>query len=403
MRTGEESGPPLPRHERDISEPLPPGVGPRVDEPTPPEVDRKDIPASIKAELKSLPKDLAEVVAAHLMAAIELIEIDPELAYAHAEAAKRRAARLSIAREALAETAYAAGRYDVALAEFRALRRMTGSPDYLAVLADCERALGKPEAALKLVKEGEQAVTDPALLIELRIVQAGARADLGQRAEALRLLADQIESPRGVVPKPSQARLRYAYAALLLEQGDTDAAQQWFTAAARIDPDGTDALDRLDELDGMVLITDFDEDDDEDGDEVEVEVEDDDEDDDSDDLDDAEDTEDTEDSDSLGDSDEAEDTDDADGSEESDDSDEVEVLENPDEAEPVDELAEEPESVVEPEMLDDDMDLELPTEEDDIAEVLAEIDGPEALPGMETPAAEPVKRVRKPRTKDTES
>ena len=202
------------------------------------------------------------------MAAIELIEIDPELAYAHAEAAKRRAARLSIAREALAETAYAAGRYEVALAEFRALRRMTGSPDYLAVLADCERAIGKPENALRLVKEGEQMVTDPALLIELRIVQAGARADLGQRAEALRLLADQIESPRGVVPKPSQARLRYAYAALLLEQGDTEAATQWFTAAARIDPDGTDALDRLDELDGMVLITDFDEDDDEDDEDV---------------------------------------------------------------------------------------------------------------------------------------
>ena len=369
MRTAEESGPPLPRHERDIREPLPPGVGPRIDEPTPPEVDRNDIPRSIKAELKSLPKDLAEVVAAHLMAAIELIEIDPELAYAHAEAAKRRAARLSIAREALAETAYAAGRYDVALAEFRALRRMTGSPDYLAVLADCERALGKPEAALRLVKEGEEAVTDPALLIELRIVQAGARADLGQRAEALRLLADQIESPRGLVPKPSQARLRYAYAALLLEQGDTDAAQQWFTAAARIDPEGTDALDRLDELNGMVLITDFDDDeDDEDGEDGAVE--------------------------------ESEDGE-LEDSEDGDDPDE--------QAEHVDAEAEEhkPEPVAEPEVDDADPAVELLTQEDDIAAVLAEIDAgpdePEALPGMDTPPAEPVKRARKPRTKDTES
>ena len=101
------------------------------------------------------------------------------------------------------------------------------------------------------------------MLVELRIVQAGARADSGQQAEALRLLSNEIESPRGVVPKPAQARLRYAYAALLLEQGDRDAAQDWFTASARIDPEGTDALDRLDELNGMVLITDF-EDDDED-------------------------------------------------------------------------------------------------------------------------------------------
>jgi tetratricopeptide (TPR) repeat protein len=311
------------------------------------------------------------------MAAIELIEIDPELAYAHAEAAKRRAARLSIAREALAETAYAAGRYDVALAEFRALRRMTGSPDYLAVLADCERALGKPEAALRLVKEGEQAVTDPALLIELRIVQAGARADLGQRAEALRLLADQIESPRGLVPKPSQARLRYAYAALLLEQGDTEAAQSWFTAAARIDPEGTDALDRLDELNGMVLITDFDEEDDE------------------------EDDEDSEDG-------EVED------SEEDDSEEEIEpVDQEAGEPEPVDVEAEEPEpeSVVEPELVEpevnDDVAVVLLSEEDDIAAVIAEIDtgsdAPEALPGMEAPPAEPAKRARKPRTKDTDS
>jgi tetratricopeptide (TPR) repeat protein len=157
----------------------------------------------------------------------------------------------------------------VALTEFRALRRMTGSPDYLAVLADCERALGRPEAALRLVREGEQSVKDPAMLVELRIVQAGARADSGQQAEALRLLSNEIESPRGVVPKPAQARLRYAYAALLLEQGDRDAAQDWFTASARIDPEGTDALDRLDELNGMVLITDFEDDDEVDQDDEE--------------------------------------------------------------------------------------------------------------------------------------
>lgn len=257
----------MPRQDRGLREPLPPGVGPRDNEPEAPEINSKDIPRSVRAELKSLPKELANTVAAHLVAAGELIEVDPERAYAHAEAAKRRAARLSLAREALAETAYAAGHYDVALTEFRALRRMTGSPDYLAVLADCERALGRPEAALRLVREGEQSVKDPAMLVELRIVQAGARADSGQQAEALRLLSNEIESPRGVVPKPAQARLRYAYAALLLEQGDRDAAQDWFTASARIDPEGTDALDRLDELNGMVLITDFDEDDEDEDDE----------------------------------------------------------------------------------------------------------------------------------------
>ena len=294
----------MPRQDRGEREPLPPGVGPRDNEPELPEIDPRDVPRNVRAELKSLPKELATLVGAHLVAAGELIEINPELAYAHAEAAKRRAARLPIAREALAETAYAAGHYDVALTEFRALRRMTGSPDYIAVLADCERALGRPEAALKLVREGEESVKDPALLIELRIVQAGARADAGQQAEALRLLSNEIESPRGVVPKPAQARLRYAYAALLLVQGDRDAAMEWFTAAARIDPDGTDAADRLDELNGFVLITDFDDDEDEETDEVTG--------DESDDEELEEDSDDTEDSDEPEDSDESEGSDDSD-------------------------------------------------------------------------------------------
>ena len=78
----------------------------------------------------------------------------------HAEAARRRAARLSITREATGETAYAAGEYQVALHEFRALRRMQGGTEYLAAMADCERALGRPEKALKLIREGLDAKPD---------------------------------------------------------------------------------------------------------------------------------------------------------------------------------------------------------------------------------------------------
>ena len=144
--------------------------------------------ASVRAELRSLPKDLAEIVAAHLVAAGRLIDDDPELAYAHAEAARRRAARLPIVREAAAETAYAAGRYDVALSEFRALRRMTGSQDYLPVMADCERALGRPHNALKLAREADRLELDPALRVEMIIVEAGARRDLDQDPEARRIL-----------------------------------------------------------------------------------------------------------------------------------------------------------------------------------------------------------------------
>ena len=216
---------------------------------------------AVRAELRSLPKDLAEIVAAHLVAAGRLIDDDPELAYAHAEAARRRAARLPIVREAAAETAYAAGRYDVALSEFRALRRMTGSQDYLPVMADCERALGRPHNALKLAREADRLGLDPALRIEMIIVEAGARRDLGQDPEARRILerAVGLARPESISPL-AVARLRYAYADALLAAGRESEAHQWFAAAVTLDHDHeTDARQRLDELDGFLI--DYDEDD----------------------------------------------------------------------------------------------------------------------------------------------
>jgi tetratricopeptide (TPR) repeat protein len=214
----------------------------------------------VRAELRGLPKDLAEIVAAHLVVAGRLVDEDPDLAYAHAEAARRRAARLPIVREAAAETAYAAGRYDVALSEFRALRRMTGSPDYLPVMADCERALGRPHNALKLAREADRSGLDPALRIEMIIVEAGARRDLGQDHEARRILERAVDAVRPAsAPPVAVARLRYAYADALLQAGQDSEARDWFTAAAKLDPDQeTDAQERVDALDGILINYDLD-------------------------------------------------------------------------------------------------------------------------------------------------
>ena len=218
-------------------------------------VDTRTLHRAVRAELRSLPKDLAEIVAGHLVLAGQLVDSEPELAYAHAEAARRRAARLPIVREAAAETAYAAGHYDIALSEFRALRRMTGTDDYLPVMADCERALGRPQNALKLAKESERHQLDPALRVEMTIVEAGARADLGQHPEARRILdrAVRTASPSAELALP-HARLQYAYAELLLRAGQQAEARHWFASAARLDVEQqTDAQQRVDELDGFLI------------------------------------------------------------------------------------------------------------------------------------------------------
>src|SRR5215217_814912 len=175
--------PPAPRGQQSPERQPRPGLVRKPNEPPVPEgLDLRALHRSVRAELRGLPKELAEIVAAHLVAAGQLIDEDPELAYAHAEAARRRAARLPIVREAAAETAYAAGHYDAALSELRAIRRMTGADDFLPMMA----------------KEARRLRLDPAQRVEMILVEAGARRDLGQSAESLRILgqaAGQIGPP----------------------------------------------------------------------------------------------------------------------------------------------------------------------------------------------------------------
>ncbi|MDO5736857.1 MAG: tetratricopeptide repeat protein, partial [Propionibacteriaceae bacterium] len=228
-----------------------PGTAAAADEPeTPQDFDEKSLPFPVRAEMKGLPKELAHTVGAHIFAAGELIDVDPELAYKHAEAARRRAGRLPVVREAAAETAYAAGHFDVALREYRAIRRMNGGDELIPVMADCERALGRPREALELLASIKP--EDATLRIECLLVEAGVRDDLGQGAEALRILKAAITSSIG--SRESQARLRYAYANLLEEGGKTEAAIQWFNNVAELDTARElNTSDRVAALEGVTL------------------------------------------------------------------------------------------------------------------------------------------------------
>ena len=175
---------------------------------------------------------------------------DPEQSYAYAQAARRLAARVGVVREASAIAAYRTGRWAEALAEFRAARRMTARDDYLPLMADCERALGRLDRALALIREADVSRLDRATQIELRIVESGIRRDQGLvDAAVLALRVPELTSSR---LHSWSARLFYAYADALLAAGRTDEAREEFARAAAADADGeTDAADRLDELDGI--------------------------------------------------------------------------------------------------------------------------------------------------------
>ncbi|MFI2713754.1 tetratricopeptide repeat protein [Micromonospora sp. NPDC018662] len=204
---------------------------------------------------------MAETVARHLVATGLLIDDDPTLALAHAMAARRLASRIAAVREAVGLAAYHSGEWQTAIAELRTYHRMTGLQSHLAVLADCERALGRPERAIDLFRGADQAKLDQAVAIELLIVAAGARGDLGQKDAAVAML--QVRELTAESAEPWAARLRYAYADALLSVGRREEAREWFSRASDIDSDGeTDAAERLLELDGVVIEGDDDEDDD---------------------------------------------------------------------------------------------------------------------------------------------
>ncbi|MFD3620671.1 hypothetical protein ACFWWT_36660 [Streptomyces sp. NPDC058676] len=239
--------------------------------PIPEDVTGEEIDKDVRQELQSLPKGLAEDVAKNLVMVARLIDEEPENAYAYSKVALRLASRVAAVREAGGFAAYANQKYSEALAEFRAARRMTGSVELWPVMADCERGLGRPEKALDMAGAPEVRKLDKAGQVEMRLVAAGARRDMGQLEAAIVTLQSPELASNSV--QPWSARLRYAYADALLAAGREGEAREWFAKSAEADKDGsTDASDRLAELDGVEFVDAFDESEAEAEAEAEIEV-----------------------------------------------------------------------------------------------------------------------------------
>ena len=216
------------------------------------EIDARELAHDVRAELRSLAPPVADSVARHLVAAGQLLDEDPEMALAHARAARRLAPRIAAVREALGLAAYRNGEWQTAIGELRTYHRLTGRQTHLAVLADCERALGRPERAIDMYRTADKAKLSPEEAVELLIVAAGARGDMGQRDAAVAML--QVRELTSTSREPWIARLRYAYAEALLAAGRREEAREWFARAADVDDElATDAAERLLDLDGVVL------------------------------------------------------------------------------------------------------------------------------------------------------
>lgn len=218
-------------------------VRPRIFEPDIPEhVTGEELEKSVRAELLSLSAENAKVVARHMVCVNLYMDIDPELAHKHATAAAHHAGRLAVVRETAGYAAYRAGHYEIALKELRAAHRISGDVTSWPVMADCERGLGNPLKALKMAGSPEVSKLGKAEEVEMRIVAAGARRDLGEfDAAVVTLQCRELQNDR----EPWSLRIRYAYADALHASGRIEEAREWFEKCAKIDLDEeTDAAER---------------------------------------------------------------------------------------------------------------------------------------------------------------
>ena len=177
--------------------------------------------------------------------AIELLERDdPRGALPEAERAKAMAPRSASVREVLGIAYYGVGRWPDALTELKAYKRMTGRVDQNHLIADCYRALERPEEAVPLADEvlRDRGAPNEAKA-EAVIVAASALADQARYSEALALLARA--KTREDVAEDYTLRLWYVRGDILEKAGRPDEAATEFRKVMRHDPAAFDAAERL--------------------------------------------------------------------------------------------------------------------------------------------------------------
>ncbi len=194
---------------------------PEIDE----DVTGKELDREAARQLSTLTDNNRKWVAKHLVMAGRLLDIDPQLAFEHALAASRRGGRLAIVREAVGLAAYAAGDYAEALRELRTYRRISGDQTHLPVIADCLRAVGKPDKAIELTQEPEAQQLTGTARAELAMVLAGAHREAGDVAGAKAVLEiPELNLNRAY---PFSPRLYAAYAEVLHALGQDEEARKW--------------------------------------------------------------------------------------------------------------------------------------------------------------------------------
>jgi tetratricopeptide (TPR) repeat protein len=190
----------------------------------------------------------ADDAIARLERAAELLDRgDARGAAAEAQKAKGLAPRSAAVREVLGLALYGLDRFREALTEMQAYRRMSGRADQNHIIADCLRAVGRPDRAVPLAEEALAARGVPLTAkTEAVIVAASALADQRKFDQALGLLR-RIKTSADVAGA-EVIRVWYVTGDILARSGRPQEAVREFRKILRHDPAAYDAAERVSQL-----------------------------------------------------------------------------------------------------------------------------------------------------------
>jgi len=139
--------------------------------------------------------------------------------------------------------AYRGGRWRQAVIELEAAEAIAPSLEHLPVLADAYRALRRWSDVERIWTAVRAASPSHEIMAEARIVAAGALADRGDLAGAVRTLAPAASSPKRI--RDHHLRQWYVLGDLHDRSGDPIEATRWFERIAAHDPEFVDVRQRL--------------------------------------------------------------------------------------------------------------------------------------------------------------
>jgi tetratricopeptide (TPR) repeat protein len=151
-------------------------------------------------------------------------------------------------RELTGLAAYRADRWSMAKIHLRAHFTITGDPEHLPLVMDCDRANRRYRAVEKSFAELEEGEPTVEVLAEGRIVMASAWADQRMYQEAIDLLTKAGATKQLRNPAFRHVRLWYALADVFDRAGDTASAREMFARVVIAEPDAYDAKTRLADL-----------------------------------------------------------------------------------------------------------------------------------------------------------